>query len=821
MHSIVIPGKHVTMDAGTGVVHTAPGHGHDDFDAAGEWNASAAPDLQIEVVCPVGPDGSFTEQAGEVLAGKNIHDSVSKICSKMEQQGLLLASSKYKHRYPHDWRTKAPVIIRVTPQWFADLSQLQATAQAALHPEGDEEHHAINMVPPQGRNRLSAAVGGRARWCISRQRTWGVPIPAWTDGTTGESLPLTPEAVEHFASVVEQHPRGTDAWWEMGPEELLPAHVLESLGPDRVQALQKGTDTLDVWFDSGCSWAAGWVDGEAPPDVADAYLEGSDQHRGWFQSSLLTSVAARGKAPYRNLITHGFVMDANGRKMSKSLGNVVAPGDIINGVKGGDAANGGKKGKGAKQKKGKAAASSGFTTPYGADVARLWVASSDYTRDVSLSPTSVGKCGDAVRKLRNTARFLLANTVGFVPPAAVAAASPSMTPLDRASLTPADIQRGFADASPGVLQDAVAAAWDAPSWDASLPPASPMEAFVLARVMSLRERTHAALETFATARHHTDLMAFAAQDLSSGYLDFVKDTLYCGAMGSPARVAAQAGCWEALKALTVVTSPVTPFMAEEVFLHANSAIFGTAKDAEALLAGGAADPGLTVFETPWWHAGKDEACERGLKSVWGAGRSRGDVEQDWACVLAARNVALGALEKARGAGRMGAALEGGVTFLAEEGSRTAAALQWLQREGCLGDVLGVSHASVVLIAPGSASEAAAAAAAAAAGGGAVPASLHLPMVSGGGAQVPLAAGDAPLSWLQCAEGAISEGEVGTSVVAVAAPAAGHKCARCWKVLPDVSRPLEASAAHTADTAINTADVLAHLCSRCGDVFASQ
>ena len=808
------------------MVHTAPGHGHDDFDAAGTWNASAPEHLQVEVVCPVGPDGSFNERAGEALAGRNIHESVPDICSKMEEHGLLLASAKYKHRYPHDWRTKAPVIIRVTPQWFADLSQLQATARDAVQAGTDDgsedlksEHHHINMVPPQGRNRLAAAVGGRARWCISRQRTWGVPIPAWTDGTTGEALPLTPEAVSHFASVVEAHPRGTDAWWEMGPSELLPASVLTALGPARVAALQKGSDTLDVWFDSGCSWAAGWVDGEAPPDLADAYLEGSDQHRGWFQSSLLTSVAARGKAPYRNLITHGFVMDASGRKMSKSLGNVVAPGDIINGVKGGPKTP--QKGKG-KQKGGKKTAASGFTTPYGVDVARLWVGSSDYTRDVSLSPTTVGKCGDAVRKLRNTARFLLANTEGFVHPAAIAAASPSMTPLDRAQLTPSDVQRGFADASQGVLQDAISAAWGAPAWHPALPPCTPLEQFVLARVAALRQRTHSALESFATAKHHSDLMSFATQDLSSGYLDFVKDVLYCGAVGGAARVAAQAGCWEALKALTVVTAPVTPFMAEEVFLHANAKVFGTAGTPEELLSGAGADPGLTVFETAWWNTASDEASERSLKGVWGGGRSLADVEGDWSCILAARNVALSALEQARGRGALGASLEGGVTLFVEGGSNTARALAWLQDEDCLGDVLGVSHATVVPVSPagGVAEVAKVASELAQRATPTSPVENTLRVFAPGTAEhqhVLLGAAASQVHWLSVAQGTVDDVTAGTGsspIAAVAAPAAGNKCARCWKVRPDVRQEFNGP----KDANVPASEVPGYLCARCSAVM---
>jgi len=828
MRSVVINGDHVTMDAGTGVVHTAPGHGHDDFDAAVAWNATAPAHLQVEVVCPVGPDGSFDQRAGSELAGRNIHASVPDICSMLEKHGLLLASAKYKHRYPYDWRTKAPVIIRVTPQWFADLSKLQATADAALqveedtaHVPGAANHHAINMVPPQGRNRLRAAVDGRARWCISRQRTWGVPIPAWIDGSTGEALPLTPEAVAHFAEVVAQHPRGTDAWWEMGPHELLPAHVLEELGPARVAALEKSSDTLDVWFDSGCSWAAGWVDGEAPPDVADAYLEGSDQHRGWFQSSLLTSVAARGTAPYRNLITHGFVMDADGRKMSKSLGNVVAPGDIINGVKGGSKSASNVKGQKGKQKRkaGKGGSAHGFTTPYGVDVARLWVGSTDYTRDVSLSPTTVGKCGDAVRKLRNTARFLLANIEGFVPPAAVAAASPSMTPLDRASLSAADKQRGFADASPGVLQDAIRAAWQAPSWHEALPACTPFEQFALARVSSLRDRCSDALEGFSTARHHSDLMSFATQDLSSGYLDFVKDVLYCDPLHSPRRLAAQAGCWEALKALTVATAPVTPFMAEEVFLHANSRIFGTASTPEELHAGTAADPGITVFETPWWNTAADAASERSLKAMWGAGRSAADVDAQWTHILAARGIVLSALERARGGGDMGASLEAAVTLFVTEGSGTARALLELQGAGCLEDVLGVSQASVVELPVPKLQAAIQQAAPLSRSWNTGPQSAYFRISVPGSVMeaVPLSGLQQYLEWMSPAHGMVAEGgSGGVPLLAVAAPADGNKCARCWKVRPEVQR--EFSSLKDVDVATDSPHE--HLCARCSGVMGA-
>lgn len=804
----IIPGDYVTMDAGTGIVHTAPGHGHDDFDAVGAWNAEHGAGAPIPVVCPVAGDGSFTHEAGSRLEGRDIHEAVPDIVQALSGEGVLLAANPYQHRYPHDWRTKSPVIIRVTPQWFADLSGLVGPAVQAL--SVDEEGPSqgkpgVDMVPPAGRARLLAAVKGRSRWCISRQRVWGVPIPAWTLTDTGEALPLTSAMVRHVAEVVQGHPRGTDAWWELGAEELLPRSVLDDLG-DRVQCLEKGQDTLDVWFDSGCSWRAGWVDGADPPDVADAVLEGSDQHRGWFQSSLLTSVAAQGRAPYKTVITHGFVLDGNGRKMSKSLGNTIVPPDIIDGR---PPRKGKKKGSG-----------EDFTTPYGADVTRMWVGSADFTRDVSLSPTVVTKAADAVRKVRNTARFLLAATQGYTPPAAMCAVAPQLSMDAALALQHEDVARGFADAPRGLLRDAVEAAWSAPTWSCAPLPASPADLFALSRVKHLHAAAHEALQAFSTPKHNAELMAFASTDLSALYFDFVKDTLYCGAPGSPQHVAAQAACWEALKALTIAAAPVLPYTAEDIFLHANAQLLrGAAPATDAITVQGAADVvGATVFDMPWWQGGTE-----GLAAALPSGNTWHSVDSKWAGVLKVREVAMAALEKARAAGHLGKALEGRLVLAVRQGSTASKGLQWLAgTAGALENAFGVSQVGVVevpdAVAPQVVQTVQRALQAAESGG--PPAALHA-----GGVDVQLSPSGEPPAWAHAADAVVSyAGESQDEcdqVLAIVVPGTGQRCARCWKLDEGVAVALAKTGKGAEPVPFDAASVHSHLCPRCSAVVAGM
>jgi len=365
---IVIGGDYVTTESGTGLVHTAPGHGQEDYIVGLRYG--------LPLLSPVDDKGNFTEEAGE-FAGLNVlKDANEAIIVALQAKGALLKEEPYAHKYPYDWRTKKPTIFRATEQWFASVEGFREAALAAIK--------AVTWIPAQGENRITPMVSDRSDWCISRQRSWGVPIPVFYEEESGEPL-LTQETIAHVQQIFAE--KGSDAWWELSIDELLPKKYRKP-----GIAYRKGTDTMDVWFDSGSSWAAV---AQARPELSypvDMYLEGSDQHRGWFQSSLLTSVAVNGIAPYKTVLTHGFVLDEKGRKMSKSEGNIVDPFVIING------------GKNQKQE-----------PPYGADVLRLWVSSVDYNSDVPLGQTILKQLGDVRGKIRNTARFLLGNLHDFDP----------------------------------------------------------------------------------------------------------------------------------------------------------------------------------------------------------------------------------------------------------------------------------------------------------------------------------------------------------------------------------------------------------------------
>nr|WP_218083070.1 isoleucine--tRNA ligase [Anthocerotibacter panamensis] len=366
----VLLGDHVTTESGTGAVHTAPGHGADDFNVGQHYH--------LGILSPVDDLGNFTPEVeegytapGEPLTGKNVLGEGNKaVIQALSAVGALLKEEDYAHKYPYDWRTKKPVIVRATTQWFASVEKFREQALEAIR--------GVRWVPAAGENRITAMVAERSDWCISRQRAWGVPIPVFycTHCHAPLILEQSLQAVQDLVRVY-----GSDGWWERESSEILPPGT--SCPTCSSTHFTKETDIMDVWFDSGSSWAA--VLGTRPElEVpADLYLEGSDQHRGWFQSSLLTATAVRGHAPYKSVITHGFVLDENGRKMSKSLGNVVDPQGVI------------------KQ--------------YGADVLRLWVSSVDYTTDVRLGQTILSQQADIYRKIRNTARYLLGNLYDFNP----------------------------------------------------------------------------------------------------------------------------------------------------------------------------------------------------------------------------------------------------------------------------------------------------------------------------------------------------------------------------------------------------------------------
>lgn len=365
---ILIGGDYVTTESGTGLVHTAPGHGQEDYIVGQRYG--------LPILSPVDEKGNFTTEAGQ-FAGLNVlKDANEAIIKELEEKGALLKEEPYQHKYPYDWRTKKPTIFRATEQWFASVEGFRDTALEAIK--------SVTWIPPQGENRITPMVADRSDWCISRQRSWGVPIPVFYDEETNEPL-LTEETVNYVQEIFAE--KGSDVWWELSVEELLPKKYRNN-----GRKYRKGTDTMDVWFDSGSSWAAVAKQRPELKYPVDIYLEGSDQHRGWFQSSLLTSAATNSIAPYKMVLTHGFVLDEQGRKMSKSVGNVVDPHMIINGGK--------------DQKK---------EPPYGADVLRLWVSSVDYSSDVPIGQNMLKQLGDIRNKIRNTARFLLGNLHDFDP----------------------------------------------------------------------------------------------------------------------------------------------------------------------------------------------------------------------------------------------------------------------------------------------------------------------------------------------------------------------------------------------------------------------
>ncbi|XHX79585.1 MAG: isoleucine--tRNA ligase [Stenomitos frigidus ULC029] len=487
---IVIGGDYVTTDAGTGLVHTAPGHGQDDYLVGQRYG--------LPILAPVDDDGNFTEEAG-AFAGLNVlGDGNTAVIAALQEAQSLLKEEPYVHKYPYDWRTKKPTIFRATEQWFASVEGFRDQALAAIA--------AVRWIPAQGENRITPMVAERSDWCISRQRSWGVPIPVFYDEVTGKPL-LTQETIAYVQAIVAEH--GSDAWWELPVEELLP-ETYRGNG----HTYRKGTDTMDVWFDSGSSWAAvlqerseqvrGTMPDHSPLSPlsslltypADLYLEGSDQHRGWFQSSLLTSVAVNNCAPYKTVLTHGFVLDEQGYKMSKSLGNVVDPMVIIKG------------GKNQKEE-----------PPYGADVLRLWVSSVDYSSDMRLGKTVLKQMADVYRKIRNTARFLLGNLHDF-DPAQNAVPYEQLPELDR---------------------------------------------YLLHRITEVFTEVTDAFDSFQFFRFFQTVLNFCVVDLSNFYLDSAKDRLYISAEDSPRRRSCQTVLAIALENLAKAIAPVLSHMAEDIW----------------------------------------------------------------------------------------------------------------------------------------------------------------------------------------------------------------------------------------------------------------
>ena len=463
LESLVVLGDHVTLEAGTGAVHTAPGHGPDDYVIGQKYG--------IETANPVGPDGRYLPGTYPTLDGVNVFKANDMIVELLKEKGALLHVEKLLHSYPHCWRHKTPIIFRATPQWFISMDQKGLRAQSLKEIKG------VQWIPDWGQARIESMVANRPDWCISRQRTWGVPMALFVHKESEELHPDTLALMEKVAQRVEQE--GIQAWWDLDPRELM---------GDDADHYVKVPDTLDVWFDSG-STSYSVVDarpefgGHAP----DLYLEGSDQHRGWFMSSLMISTAMKGKAPYRQVLTHGFTVDGQGRKMSKSIGNTVAPQDVMNKL--------------------------------GADILRLWVASTDYSGEMAVSDEILKRSADAYRRIRNTARFLLANLSGFNP-ATDLVKPEEMVVVDR---------------------------------------------WAVGRAQAAQADIVASYENYDFHEVIQRLMQFCSIEMGSFYLDIIKDRQYTAKGDGLARRSCQTALWHIVEALVRWMAPIMSFTADEIW----------------------------------------------------------------------------------------------------------------------------------------------------------------------------------------------------------------------------------------------------------------
>ncbi|WP_028772573.1 isoleucine--tRNA ligase [Shewanella waksmanii] len=457
-----IIGDHVTIDSGTGVVHTAPGHGQDDFVIGQKYG--------LEVANPVGDNGVYKSDT-EFFAGQHVFKANDNVVALLEEKGALLNHVAYRHSYPHCWRHKTPIIFRATPQWFISMDN------KGLRTQSLKEIEQTQWIPDWGQSRIEKMVENRPDWCISRQRTWGVPITLFVHRETEELHPDSVSLMERVANRIEQE--GIQAWWDMDSAELL---------GDEAEQYRKVTDTLDVWYDSGSTFSSVVA---ARPEYhghgVDLYLEGSDQHRGWFMSSLMISTAMNGKAPYKQVLTHGFTVDGQGRKMSKSVGNVIAPQQVTNKL--------------------------------GADILRLWVAATDYSGEMTVSDEILKRSADAYRRIRNTARFLLANLNGFNPETDMVAVE-DMVALDR---------------------------------------------WVVRRAATLQTEILEAYEQYNFHLVTQKLMQFCSVELGSFYLDIIKDRQYTAKSDSVARRSCQSALYLIAEAMVRWIAPILSFTADEIW----------------------------------------------------------------------------------------------------------------------------------------------------------------------------------------------------------------------------------------------------------------
>lgn len=466
--SLVIVGDHVTLESGTGCVHTAPGHGVEDYDVCKNYP-------EIPIVVPVDADGRLTEEAGQ-FAGLLTGDANKPIAQHLDSIGALFALKKIIHQYPHCWRCKNPVLFRATDQWFCSVEDFKDEAVKAINE--------VEWIPGWGKDRITSMVKERKDWCISRQRKWGVPIPIFFCKDCGEPY-IDRDAMMAVADLFRKE--GSDAWFKYDASEILPEGTkCPKCGGTH---FNKEQDIMDVWFDSGSSHAAVLEQRDYLKWPADLYLEGADQYRGWFQSSLLTSVATKGTAPYKAVLTHGWVVDGEGRKMSKSLGNGIDPQEIVE--------------------------------QYGADVLRLWVASSDYHADIRISKDILKQLSEAYRKIRNTARYILGNLNDF---------NPDTDMVDVEDLYPID------------------------KW-------------AIAKLNELNDKVRAGYDAYEFHQVYHSIHNFCVVDMSNFYLDVLKDRLYTEKADSASRRAAQTTIYMILDAMTRMISPILAYTSDEIWRY--------------------------------------------------------------------------------------------------------------------------------------------------------------------------------------------------------------------------------------------------------------
>jgi len=459
----LILGDHVTTETGTGAVHTAPAHGQEDYAVGLKYN--------LPVECPVDGRGVFFDDV-EHVGGEYIFKANGTIVELLKTNKTLVCHQPLSHSYPHCWRHKTPVIFRATPQWFVSMTQNN------LRETANQEIPNVKWIPDWGQKRIELMVGNRPDWCISRQRFWGTPITLFVHKQTGELHPDTQSLFEVVAQIIEKG--GIDAWFSLD--------IADVLGTE-AEDYEKTTDTLDVWFDSGVSHYAVLKARDYLSDVADLYLEGSDQHRGWFQSSLLSSCAIHGKAPYKQVLTHGFTVDQNGHKMSKSLGNVIPPQKVVNSL--------------------------------GADILRLWIGSTDYTGEMTVSDEILKRSADGYRRIRNTMRFMLANMQGFDPKNDLLV-NEDMLALDR---------------------------------------------WIVAKTAELQVLILTEYNDYNFHHVMKQILNFCTNDLGGFYLDIIKDRQYTTQADSLARRSAQSALYHIAQAMVRWLAPVLSFTAEEVFQY--------------------------------------------------------------------------------------------------------------------------------------------------------------------------------------------------------------------------------------------------------------